>query len=65
MTSTTLKQTRELELFGAPPTAPGADADNETRMKYNTELMKRSGTALLMPRESDLLLVIGDHFCAH
>ena len=60
----TLKQEKELELFGAPPAAPAADADRETRTKYFTEIARRAAPALLIPKENSLLLVIGDHFAS-
>ncbi len=61
----TLKQVKELEMFGPPPTAPTDMTDTDARTKYFNDIQQRTAPALLIPRESDLLFGDRRSFRAH
>jgi len=57
----TLQQEQIFELFGKVPTPPAAN-DAAARQVYFADMQRRQAPALLIPRENDLLVIIGDGF---
>ncbi len=58
-----LKLVKQLELFGNMPAAPTVDnTDRTASQAYYTALQVRMAPAIMIAKDSSLLIVIGDHF---
>jgi len=58
----TLKPAQELQLFGPMPAPPADFTDNTARQKYFSEFQRRTAPAIMIPKDTSLLVVVSDGF---
>lgn len=58
----TMQSGKIFQLFGPAPTAPADNTDRAAQQKYYAELQRRMAPAIMIAKDSSLIIVIGDGF---